>query len=174
MDNRCGEKLVKASQAQDKNAYASLVKAHYRHVFLLCLGMVGNVHDAEDIAQDVMLKGFEQIRKLRDPAQFGSWIAKIAKNLCINFYRRKKRIGRLLTEKAARPNQSADENDRLHLAIEKLPQDIRLPLVMYYFDGRDVKAVSKKLSISSSGVYQKLRVGIKQLHKLLAEQGEIK
>ena len=174
LDSRCDEKLVEASQAGDKNAYASLVKAYYRYVFLVCLGMVGNVHDAEDIAQDVMLKGFEQIRKLRDPGQFGSWIARISKNLCINFIRRKQRTGKALTEKAIRLNQTADENGRLHQAIEKLPQDVRLPLVMYYFDGESVRTVSQKLNISDSSVYQKLRTGIKQLHRLLAEQGEIK
>jgi DNA-directed RNA polymerase specialized sigma subunit len=43
---------------------------------------------------------------------------------------------------------------------------------MYYFDGQDVKTVARKLEISTSGVYQKLRAAIKELHDRLTTQGE--
>ena len=45
-------------------------------------------------------------------------------------------------------------------------------MVMYYFDGRDVKAVADKLGLSASGVYLRLRTAIKQLHLLMSEQGD--
>jgi RNA polymerase sigma-70 factor (ECF subfamily) len=136
--------------------------------------MVGTVHDAEDIAQDAMLKGLTQIRKLRDGSQFGWWIAKAARNLCINFVQRKKRAGRIIGEKANRPSARATEIDDLQRAIERLSPEIRLPLVMYYFDGESVKNVAEKLSLSSSAVYARLQAAIKQLHKLLAEEGGAK
>jgi DNA-directed RNA polymerase specialized sigma24 family protein len=66
--------LVAAGQRGDKRAYALLVKRHYRYVFGVCLGMLGNIHDAEDIAQDAMLRGFLKIKKLRSSEQFGEWI----------------------------------------------------------------------------------------------------
>jgi DNA-directed RNA polymerase specialized sigma subunit len=50
--------------------------------------------------------------------------------------------------------------------------DLRLPLVMYYFDGRDVKSVAAQLAISPSGVYQKLRTAIQELHEILTAQGD--
>ena len=77
--------LVAASRRGDKSAYALLVKRHYRHVFAVCLGVLGNVDDAEDISQDAMLKGFLKIRKLCSDEQFDQWILRIAKNLCIDF-----------------------------------------------------------------------------------------
>ena len=84
--------LVAATIRGDKNAYAVLVERYYRSIFALCLGMLANVHDAEDIAQDAMLQGFLKIRRLRDNKKFDKWILKIAGNLCIDFLRRKKRI----------------------------------------------------------------------------------
>ena len=57
----------------------------------MCLGMLGNVDDAEDIAQEAMLKGLLNINKLDKAEQFESWILQIARNLCIDFLRRRKR-----------------------------------------------------------------------------------
>lgn len=174
MNDRSDENLVVACRAGDSSAYATLVRRHYKHVFLVCLGILGNAHDAEDIAQDAMLKGFEQIRQLRDGAQFGRWVAKIARNLCLNLVRRRSYAKKAVEEKAAQPNQGVVENDNLQQAIEKLSQEIRLPLVMYYFDGQSVKTVAERLNMSTSGVYLKLRTAIGQLHEILVQQGETK
>jgi RNA polymerase sigma-70 factor (ECF subfamily) len=60
LDARLDENVVRACRQGDSDAYAVLVNRHYRHVFALCLGVLGNIHDAEDIAQDAMLKGLEK------------------------------------------------------------------------------------------------------------------
>jgi len=73
LNERCDENLVAAAAAGDRDARAVLVRRHYERVFIVCLGMLGSVHDAEDIAQEAMLKGFTDIRKLRDPGRSG-WI----------------------------------------------------------------------------------------------------
>lgn len=172
MNDRPDENLVVASRMGDKNAYATLVKRHYKHVFLVCLGILGNAHDAEDVAQDAMLKGFEQICTLRDRAQFGKWIVKIARNLCLNLVRRRRYAKKAMQERTAQQAQNVAENENLQQAIERLSEEIRLPLVMYYFDGQSVKSVAERLNMSSSTVYLKLRTAIEQLHELLAEQGD--
>jgi RNA polymerase sigma-70 factor (ECF subfamily) len=58
LEESLDESVVRACQQDDKSAYAVLVKRHYREVFALCLGILGNLHDAEDVAQEAMLKGF--------------------------------------------------------------------------------------------------------------------
>jgi RNA polymerase sigma-70 factor (ECF subfamily) len=136
------------------------------------MGILGNVHDAEDIAQDAMLKSYVRIQTLRDSSQFGPWIARIAKNLCLNFIRRKKYARKTAAEKMIRADQRTTDYNNLQQAIEQLPQEIRIPLVMYYFDGQSIKKVAKTLDMSSSGVYLKLRTAIRQLHDLLAKQGD--
>jgi RNA polymerase sigma-70 factor (ECF subfamily) len=172
LDDRCDENLVAACRSGDKNAYAILVRRHYKHVFLVCLGMLGTTHDAEDIAQDAMLKGFTEIRKLRNGSQFGWWIAKTARNLCINFVQRKKRAGRIIGKRATRQSLPVPEIDDLQRVIARLSPEIRLPLVMYYFDAESVKDVAQKLNLSGSAVYARLQTAVKQLHRLLVEQGE--
>jgi RNA polymerase sigma-70 factor (ECF subfamily) len=172
LDGRSDENLVMASRKGDKNAYAQLIREHYEHVFMICLGVVGNVEDAEDITQEAMLKGFMQLRKLRNSSQFRPWMTKIARNLCFNLIRRKQRGRQIIAEKATRPVRMQRRNDRLQQAIEHLPLEIRQPLVMYYFDGRNVQSVANDLSISASAVYSRLRCAINELHRLLAGQGD--
>jgi len=170
LDERSAKNLVDACCAGDRKAYAALVKKYYRHVFLVCIGTLGNVHDAEDIAQDAMLKGFMDINKLRDGSQLALWITKIAKNMCVNLARRQKYSRKAVEEKAKQPNKTATQNDRLQQAIEKLPKEFRLSLLMYYFDGRSVKTVAERLKMSTAGVYLRLRTATKQLHELLDKQ----
>jgi RNA polymerase sigma-70 factor (ECF subfamily) len=167
LDDFSDDILVSASRRGDRSAYAALVKRHYRYVFAVCLGMLGNVADAEDMAQDTMLKGFLKIERLRCSEQFGEWILRIAKNLCIDFLRRKKHARMLAAEQAARPRQTADDNYDLQEAIQRLPKECRVPLVMYYFDNKSAEMIAEKLNISHSGIYQRIRAARKQLHELL-------
>ena len=171
MNGHSDEKLVADSCRGDKDAYALLVERYYKPLFLACMAIVGNVHDAEDLAQESILKGFLEISRLRKSEQFGPWIIRIAKNMSINFVRRKQRGREILNKKATHSNHENNPNDNLQQAIEKLPMEIRLPLVMYYFDGQSVQTVSDNLEISTSTVYSKLRIAIKQLHVLLNESG---
>ena len=173
LDRHNDTDIVGAVCRGQHETYAQLVRRHYDRVFLVCLGTVGNVHDAEDVAQETMIKGLEKIRQLRDPSQFGHWIVRIARNLAINHLRRRSRIERLpepgCDEVVPREGTTAD----LHEAVARLPLDLRQPLVMFYFDGCSVKTVAQTLEISTSGVYAKLREALKQLHVILTTPGEM-
>lgn len=167
------ENLVDASRAGDKDAYAVLAKRYYERVFVTCLGMLGSVHDAEDITQDAMLRGLLRIGTLRDSSQFGSWIVRIARNYCLSLMRRKKYGKQVLARKSTPPDQTLATYEKLQRAIEKLPPKFRQPLVTYYFGGESAKDVAEKMKMSRSAVYQRLRAATKQLHKLLIKQGDV-
>ncbi len=170
MNDRLDESVVRACQRDDKTAYAVLVERHYRHVFAMCLGVLGNVHDAEDVAQEAMLKGVLKIKKLDKAEQFESWILQIARNLCIDFLRRRKRTKAIGIKQPKLPTQQTGENHDLQQAIRRLPQELRVPLTMYYFDGKNAKTIARKLNISHSGACQKIRAARKRLHELLTER----
>jgi len=170
VDDRSDEILVDASCQGDKSAYAILVERHYRHVFAMCLGILADIHDAEDVAQEAMLKGLLNIAELREGEWFGRWILRIAGNLCIDLLRRRKRIKLAASEYSAQTQQTANENHDLHWAIKRLPGELRVPLVMYYFENKNAKAIAERLNISHSGAYQKIRKARQQLHELLTKR----
>jgi len=170
LNARLDNGVIRACQKGNKAAFAVLVEKHYKGVFALCLGILGNVHDAEDAAQEAMLKGFLRIKKLKRQDQFEWWILQIARNHCIDFLRRKKRI-KASGVKESRPSGSqTSDHDNLEQAIKRLPRELRVPLTMFYFDGKNAKTIADKLNISHSGACQKIRNARKQLHELLTER----
>ena len=171
MGDSLDETVVRACQQGDKTAYAVLVKKHYRHVFAFCFGLLSKVHDAEDIAQEAMLKGFQNIGNLSNAERFEPWILRIARNLCIDFLRRQKRAKAAPPEPAGRSLSGTTDNHDLEQAIRRLPQELRLPLTMYYFEQKNARSIAEMLGISHSLVCQRIREARNQLHELLAERG---
>ena len=170
MDDRSDENLAAACRRGDGDAYAVLVERHYKHVFAVCLGILGNVHDAEDMAQDAMLRGFVRIRNLRAGERFGWWILRIARNLCIDLLRRKRHVKSILAGQRVRTQKATTENHDLQEGIRRLPLELRLPLVMYYFNDKSTQSIAEKLNISHSGVCSRIRAAREELHRLLTEE----
>ena len=163
--------LVEMRCRGDKQAYASLVSRYSERVFAISLGILGNTHDAEDFAQEALLKGFSRMNSLRENEQFAPWIAMIARNLCIDFLRRKKRERAVLAQQDPPDRAVKDENPHLRKAIGRLSQTHRLPLLLYYFDGRSVKGVAETLSITQSAVLSRLCRARRELRTILAGPG---
>ncbi|AQT69653.1 Sigma-W factor [Anaerohalosphaera lusitana] len=176
MTTRKDEKLVLACKQGDRDAYGQLVERHYKRVFSVCMGLTGDVHDAEDIAQDAMVKAFTRIESLEDGGQFGSWVVRVARNLCIDFFRRRTRGREIVAEQAEGLKKSGADSEKnavdLEGAIKMLPQENRLPLMLYYFENKSPKHIAKELGISDSGVYRRLRHARQELHAILTQEGE--
>jgi len=147
------------------------VKAYSGRVFAICLGMLGHRDDAEDIAQQALLKGFTDINKLRDEEQFGAWISRIAKNLCIDFIRRRKRTQSIIAKRVWAAQSGSQEYSGLKSALGELSEEYRLALVLYYFDGRSTKSIAETLMISEAAAQTRLSRARKQLRKLLETKG---
>ena len=170
MDIELHDNQVKAAQAGDRQAYADLIRRTYPSVYLQCLGRLGNPADAEDLAQEIFLKGYLKIRSLRRPDHFERWIRTIARHECLNVLRRRKRTAAVFEIReelipAAEPSDPPHEE--LRQAVASLPGDLRTPLLMYYFDGRKVEHVAEALGVSRISVYRKLKEAIGRLGAIL-------
>lgn len=166
--------LVISAQAGDREAYAALIRRYYKQVFLTCLGVMGHQQDAEDLTQEAFARGLTRLSTLRDGSQFGAWISRIARNTCINKLRKKKVSERHMDKTSHQSEgKAATHQIDVERALTKLPEDLRLPLVMFYFDGQNVKQVAQRLDMSASNVYQRLRKALAQLHGELAQSGDV-
>jgi RNA polymerase sigma-70 factor, ECF subfamily len=171
LNDRSDEDAVRSRTDVDKAVYTALVRTHYRRVFGVCFGMLANVHDAEDVAQDTLLKGLVSLRRLARPERFEPWILRIAKNQCVDLLRRRKRIKATPVEREPVSMPPTREHEDLEAAIRQLPQELRLPLVLFYFENKDAGSIAGKLGISQSLVYERLRAAREELHRLLTERG---
>ena len=161
------KKLVDACRGGEAGAYAGLVKRYSRSVFAVCLGTLGNLQDAEDISQETFIKGLARIGQLRDDGQFGPWIMKIARNLCLDHARRRKRGAEIVALQGGDRRSRGDEHADLREAIARLPEKYRLPLLLYYFDGRSSENVARALGISTDGALTRLSRARKELRRLI-------
>lgn len=73
MDLDWEKELIASCRDGDRAAYGDLIRLHSGRVFAVCLGMLGNRHDAEDATQQTLLRGLVQIRTLRDYDRFAPW-----------------------------------------------------------------------------------------------------
>lgn len=104
--------IIKQVQAGNVQAFSELVDRHKNMVYSLVLKMIGNVEDAEEVAQDSFVKAFKSIKQFKGQSKFSTWLYRIAYFTAINHLRKHK----MLT--APIDMSSFSNNDKS--AIEKL------------------------------------------------------
>jgi RNA polymerase sigma-70 factor (ECF subfamily) len=172
LDSNKEKRLVEWSREANRNAYAELLSAYSGRVFAICLAMLGNRDDAEDATQQTLLKGFTEINQLRDDGKFGAWIVQIARNFCTDLLRGKNIETSVKIRFQEQPKASSDEYPELRAALEKLPREYRVALMLYYFDGKSAGSVAEVLGTGEQTIYTRLSRARKMLRKMLESQGD--
>jgi RNA polymerase sigma-70 factor (ECF subfamily) len=146
--------------------------------FRVAQGVLRNAADAEDIAQETLLRAFGKFRDLRDPGRFKSWIVRIAFRLALDRWRSRKRREVRETEWsqpwsdafAPSAQQVAEANafqERLGRALDELPEKLRLVVILSAIQGYTLEEVSKLLEIPTGTVKSRLFFARKQLAEKL-------
>jgi RNA polymerase sigma-70 factor, ECF subfamily len=149
---------------------AVLFRLHAQAVFAVCLANTHNYHDAEDVMQAVFLKVNAKTSSLREPARARAWLLQVARRECVDFHRRRRPMEAIVQEPSTPAAESNAFCERLHEAIQKLPQNYREAIVLYYLDGRDCAGVAASLDTTEQAVRQRLVRARAMLHDLLEEQ----
>ncbi|MHC4462543.1 MAG: RNA polymerase sigma factor [Planctomycetota bacterium] len=171
--------LIQAVFAGEKTAYEKLYDRYAPLVRAVCYDATDNLADAQDLAQDVFMRAYEKLGRLRDPNRFGKWIVGIARLRCREWRRQRSR-GRekhveLNDAHAVVPDPPNDDRiEQLQQMIPALPEKERLALHTFYLQGKSVENARRIMGLSRSGFYRVLERARKRLEKLLAkEQGDI-
>jgi RNA polymerase sigma-70 factor (ECF subfamily) len=77
--------LLRAGRAGDRAALGQLLALHERALVAFCLGILGNLEDAEDAAQETFLRALQGLAGFRGEAGFRTWLFRIAVNLCLRW-----------------------------------------------------------------------------------------
>jgi len=172
------------SKAESRNSYEAeniaerggtvtpqmLVRKYASVVLGFCLANTKNFQDGEDIMQEVFLKAFTRLGTLKDPSRVRSWLLKIARRTCIDYYRQRRPAQRIPEETTARLDYGNEHIVRLHTAISKLPKHYRETITLYYLDGQKCASVARSLDIKEAAVRRRLVRARLMLHDLLLEE----
>jgi RNA polymerase sigma-70 factor (ECF subfamily) len=161
--------LVVSARDGSVDAFAVLVRRYTRLVFAVCLGILADVTECEDAVQEVFLKSLTRLDGLRENDRFGPWISQIARNHCLDLLRKNKRRREILGERPPAPIEQ--EHSHLHAALASLPEEYRLPLVLYYFDGHSTRNLAEILGLTEGGACTRLCRARKLLRQALGEGG---
>ena len=172
------EELVRRSLAGDRAAFAALYDRYARLVRAICYQRVAGLSDAQDVAQEVFLRAYQNLGRLRKPERFGSWLIGISRTVCKEWRRRRRRdrlrFGRLGAADAAAADEGNDETelDALRRAMSALPERERLALHVHYLQRRPVESARRLFGLSRSGFYRLLERARSRLRELLREREE--
>lgn len=139
--------------------------------FRLAYSVLRNREDAEEVAQEAFLKAYQNFQSLRDRTRFRAWLARIAWRLALDRRRssqRRERRDQLAADPLPAPTvedlaASSEFQQRLHRAIEELPEKLRQVLLLAAVEGRDMKEVSALLSLPEGTVKSRLFLARKNL-----------
>ena len=174
------EKLVSQTLAGDRDAFGVLVHKYQDMVYTYAFQKVRNEADSQDITQEVFLKAFRHLQKLRHPHLFRSWLYTIMSNECKRWLERvtKKRRREIALEHAVgdslqiQPEHTVPiegwEVD-LEQAMSALPDESRIVVSMFYMGDYLLKEISEFLGVSVNTVKSKLRRARLQLGSALSE-----
>ena len=140
----------------DLEAYGALVDRYSARVINMALMMVGDRHEAEDIAQDAFIRAYRALSGFRGRARFSSWLYQIALNLCRDHLKRRARAGAAVPveDSTLEGMQSGDDSptpdtileaelsETMRQEIAKLPYLYREAFVLRHLQGMDYEEVA--------------------------------
>jgi RNA polymerase sigma-70 factor (ECF subfamily) len=102
--------IIRRIRSGDRDAFVALTRLYQQKVFVLAYSFFRNKEDAIDLVQDVFLRIFEKIDSFQEDRNFEAWLIQVAKNLCIDRYRKTR--GRREMESDARVDELPLADDR--------------------------------------------------------------
>jgi RNA polymerase sigma-70 factor (ECF subfamily) len=171
-------RAVEAAQAGDLEALGSLYDTHINQVYRYALARLGNVHDAEDVAEEIFLKMYNGLpgyewRKV----PFAAWLMRIARNEVVSFARRNNRRAHdteLPDDLVDRGNNDPAETTERIMALEDLrkavallPEAQREVIILRFASGLSVADTAKALGKNENNVKVLQHKGMQRIQLLM-------
>lgn len=175
--------LVGRCLRNDQRAYRALLAKYERAVYALVRRMVPDPEDARDLAQEAFVRAFKNLEQYDPERKFSSWLFRIANNLCIDHYRRRKletvplvrqHAGEEeetwdLPDAAANPAETFSDQERgrrLLAAVQALPPGYRMVILLRHQEDLAYEEIAETLGLPLGTV----KARIHRAHRLLKEK----
>jgi len=178
--------LIKRAKSGDTDTFEVLVIENQNFVYNLALRTLGNVVEAEDVAQDAFVRAWLALPKFRRQAKFRTWLYRIVVNLCYNrFPRLRRELVLLVDEDIADMPDVAKESDIvfgieinerrsfLHRQIDDLPDHYRMLISLRYQDELSYNEIATITNLPIGTVKTGLFRAKERLRKAMTELKEM-
>ncbi len=176
---------IRLAQQGDTAAFERIYRLHNRRVYALCLRMVGNTAEAEDLTQEAFLQLFRKIHTFRGDSAFSTWLHRLSVNVVL-MKLRKKTLPETSLEETTEPDEETGgprkdvggpdllltgSLDRVNLqrAIEQLPPGYRAAFVLHDIQGYEHNEIAEIMGCSIGNSKSQLHKARMRLRELLQE-----
>jgi RNA polymerase sigma-70 factor (ECF subfamily) len=169
--------LVERCRRGDLGAFEELYRQHAGRLYSVACRMVGNPSDAEDLLQEIFLAAHRKLDSFRGDSALGTWLYRLATNLCLDYLRSKAARTNQLTRVLDDEPKLADSSSRslaertltrmdLERALQQLPEGCRAAFVLHDVEGLEHREVAEALGIAegtSKSQVHKARLRLRSL-----------
>ena len=156
-------------EQERREQFAALAREHGRAMFRAARAVLDSDADAQDAVGEALLRAWQSFDRLRDPAAARPWLLKIAVNCARAQLRRARPV--LPLEETAGAAAPAEEPLGLWELVRALPEDQRLAVTLYYYDGLSVGEIARVLGVPQGTVKSRLARGRDRLRERCMEEG---
>jgi RNA polymerase sigma-70 factor (ECF subfamily) len=176
--------LIEQCRKGDRVAQYRLYKLYSQAMYNICLRMVPDTQDAQDLVQESFISAFSKLKSFRGDCTFGVWLRRIVINQCISFLRKKKILFVDIHENNLpdMPDEEIGEPDLspglIHRSLLELPVKARVIFTLFCLEGYRHQEIAGMLSITESTSktqYHRAKIMLQQKvkEKLHEEQARI-
>jgi len=177
--SRARSELVReAAQADARREFEERLAECGPLAFRVAHGVLHNTADAEDVAQEALLRAYKSFERLRDRNRFAGWLVRISFRLALDRLRSAKRRERrdaLWSQPAHLPPPATAEDvaasnqfqGHLERALEELPDKLRLVLLLSAMDGYSIEEIAGMIGVPLGTVKSRIFIGRKKLAEKL-------
>jgi RNA polymerase sigma-70 factor (ECF subfamily) len=181
-----GESVGEAVETDRRREFEARLAECGRLAYRVARGVLRNTADAEDVAQEALLRAYRHFDRLRDRNRFRGWLVRIAFRLALDRLRSRKRSevrDTLWSQPEHRPpaataeDLAASNEFQAHLdrALEELPEKLRLVLLLAALEGHTIEEIAGMVGISTGTVKSRIFYARRQLgEKLRCHSNTIK
>lgn len=175
----CESDLVAACLDGRAGAFDVIVERHRRAIYHLCYRFAGNHEDASDLTQDVFLRAFRGLRQFRGQSSLGTWLYRIAVNVCLNRAAAKPpqvepiephhhvdAHGESASDRVLRRERAG----RVRAAVRQLPRKQRAALILRVYHEMSHQEIAAVLGSSVGAVKANVFHALRNLKKVLGSQ----
>ncbi|MBQ6602813.1 MAG: sigma-70 family RNA polymerase sigma factor [Eubacterium sp.] len=164
--------LVLRAKDREEAAFSLLMKNCARDMYRVAISILLNDEDAADAIQETMLTCWKELKKLREPRYFKTWMTRILINKSYAILNTRKNMVPL--EEAMLKDRPYEEPNReLKEMLSLLEETYRVPMMLYYGEGYKSAEIAEILNISESAVRTRLQRGREKLKTALEAEEAI-
>lgn len=159
----------------DLEAFGELIRRHQDFVYGAALRVVRNPVLAQDVAQDAFVRAYKALPDFRGQAAFRSWLYRIATNLALNAVQRRREYPAEEIPEAVTPSGPEREMMRgvmaahLRAAIDELPDDLKIPLVLREYESLSYQEIADTLELPLNTVRTRILRARRALRSAMEE-----